>query len=409
MLALRNFKDAFVGIQWEFPLVTQVVKTTLEYHMAYITQRPGGWCAQVRRRGAPSISRTFDLKADAEAWAREVERELQRGNISILRQESLRLTVSDVVDRYTQDRLPALKSARSLRVHLNRARDRFGHLYLANVRGADVVAWSHDLARSGLGPQTVLHCLNALSAVFTFAEKDLSVDLPAGNPVRKIRKPSMPKARNRRLRPGEFDALQSDRPDLLAFIILAIETSMRRGEICGLRWEHVDLARRTAYLPNTKNGESRTVALSSLAVSMLQSLPRRIDGRVFVWEHPDGFSCAWKRHVKHARKSHLIARLREALAADGLDSERIDSEIRALVYKRRQPMPRTVHLFEQIDKTDPFLKDLRFHDLRHEATSRLFEKGLGVMEVASMTGHKSLSMLKRYTHIEAEKLAQKLC
>ena len=60
-------------------------------------------------------------------------------------------------------------------------------------------------------------------------------------------------------------------------------------------------------------------------------------------------------------------------------------------------------------KPDPaFLSDLRFHDLRHEATSRLFEKGLGIMEVASMTGHKSLAMLKRYTHVEAEKLAAKL-
>ncbi|OYV30938.1 MAG: site-specific recombinase, partial [Thiomonas sp. 20-64-9] len=53
--------------------------------MAYITHRPAGWCAQVRRKGAPSISRTFDLKADAEAWAREIERELQRGNVSVLR------------------------------------------------------------------------------------------------------------------------------------------------------------------------------------------------------------------------------------------------------------------------------------------------------------------------------------
>jgi site-specific recombinase XerD len=86
----------------------------------------------------------------------------------------------------------------------------------------------------------------------------------------------------------------------------------------------------------------------------------------------------------------------------------VESEIRAVVYKHRAPLPRTAALFEKIGSTDPFLKDLRFHDLRHEATSRLFEKGLGIMEVASMTGHKSLSMLKRYTHIEAEKLARKL-
>jgi integrase len=376
--------------------------------MAYITQRPGGWCAQVRRKGAPSISRTFDLKADAEAWAREVERELQRGNLSVLRQDALRLTVAEVIDRYARDRLPTLKSAPSLRVHLARAKARFGPLFLANVRGADVSAWAHDLARSGLGPQSVLHCLNALSAVFAFAERDLSIDLPAGNPVHKVRKPSMPKARDRRLRPGEFEALQADRPDLMAVVVLAVETSMRRGEICGLRWEHVDLIKRTAHLPDTKNGESRTVALSSVAVSVLASLPRRLDGRVFAWEHPDGFSLAFRRHRIAARKARLLDRLREALRADGLDSDSIESEVRAVVYKHRQPSPRTFALFRQIDAADPFLKDLRFHDLRHEAASRLFEKGLGIMEVASMTGHKSLAMLKRYTHIEAEKLAQKL-
>ena len=83
-------------------------------------------------------------------------------------------------------------------------------------------------------------------------------------------------------------------------------------------------------------------------------------------------------------------------------------EVRAIVYKKRKPSPRTVALLAKIERDDTQLVDLRFHDLRHEATSRLFEKGLGIMEVASMTGHKSLAMLKRYTHIEAEKLARKL-
>ncbi|OZB72184.1 MULTISPECIES: site-specific integrase [unclassified Thiomonas] len=376
--------------------------------MAYITHRPAGWCAQVRRKGAPSISRTFDLKADAEAWAREIERELQRGNVSVLRQEAQRMTVAEAIDLYSAQRLPDLKSAPSVRVHLTRAKARFGSLFLANVRSADIAAWSHDLARLGLGPQSVLHNLNALGAVFTFAEKDLSIDLPAGNPVHKIRKPRMPKARDRRLRPGEFDALQSERPDLLAFVILAVETSMRRGEICGLEWSRVDLRRRTAHLVDTKNGESRTVALSSVAVAALQSLPRRIDGKVFGWATPDGFSLAFRRHRLAARKAHVLGRLREALAADGLSVDAIEAEIRAVVYKHRKPAPRTAALLAGIEQNDKFLTDLRFHDLRHEAASRLFEKGLGIMEVASMTGHKSLSMLKRYTHIEAEKLAQKL-
>lgn len=376
--------------------------------MAYIIQRPGGWCAQVRRKGAPSIARTFDLKADAEAWAREVERDFQRGGIVALDQQARRVTVAEVLDRYEADRLPQLRGQAGAAARLRRIRARFGPHFVGNVRGLDVAAWRDDLSREGLSAGSVIRHMGALSAVFSFTEKDLSIPLPAGNPCRSARRPPAPRSRDRRLHPGEFEALQAERPDLLAFILVAVETSMRRGEICGLRWEHVSLQRRTAHLVDTKNGESRTVALSSVAVAALQSLPRRIDGRVFGWEHADGFSLAFRRHRIAARKAHILSRLREALAADGLFADAIEAEIRAVVYKHRAPTPRTAALFAQIEATDPFLKDLRFHDLRHEATSRLFEKGLGIMEVASMTGHKSLSMLKRYTHIEAERLAQKL-
>jgi integrase len=156
-------------------------------------------------------------------------------------------------------------------------------------------------------------------------------------------------------------------------ITLAVETSMRLGELIGLEWKRIDLAQRTAHLIDTKNGESRTVALSRAALAAVNSLPRRIDGRVFAWTTSQGFERSWR-----LCKARALAAYQANCAADG-------------------------------EKPDPaFLADLRFHDLRHEATSRLFEKGLGVMEVASMTGHKSLSMLKRYTHIEAAKLAKKL-
>jgi integrase len=376
--------------------------------MAFFEQRKNGWRAQVRRKGMPSISRTFDLKTDAEAWAREVERAAQRGDIAALEQQAQRTTLAEVLDRYEADRLPHLRGQAGAASRLRRIREQFGGHFLANVRGVDIAAWRDAMLASGLAAGTALRHLGVLSALFSFAEKDLGIPLPAGNPCRSVRKPASGKGRDRRLRPGEYEALQADRPDLLAFVILAVETSMRRSEICGLQWERVSLTRHTASLPDTKNGESRTVALSSVAVAALQSLPRRIDGRMFGWVHADGFSLAFRRHRIAARKAHVLARLREALAADELPADALESEIRALVYKHRQPSPRTAALFEQIDASDPFLKNLRFHDLRHEAASRLFEKGLGIMEVASMTGHKSLSMLKRYTHIEAEKLAKKL-
>uniref|UniRef100_E6PNC2 Putative Site-specific recombinase, phage integrase family n=1 Tax=mine drainage metagenome TaxID=410659 RepID=E6PNC2_9ZZZZ len=326
----------------------------------------------------PSISRTFDLKADAEAWAREIERELQRGNLAAATNEAGRVTLGKVIESYTNAVLPRLRGAGAAG-YVRACDAKFGAFFLGSIRSVDVAAWRDELLKGGLSAQSVIHHLNTLSSLFSYAEKELSIQLPAGNPAKAIRKPSAPKSRDRRLRPGELDALLASAvstkrtPGLRQIIILAVETSMRLGEMLGLEWKRVDLVRRTAHLVDTKNGESRTVALSSAALESMRALPRRIDGRVFGWAASDSFEKAWVRCKARALKLYL---------ADCAESN---------------------------TKPDPaFLADLRFHDLRHEATSRLFEKGLGVMEVASMTGHKSLAMLKRYTHVEAEKLAVKL-
>ncbi|WP_286737764.1 site-specific integrase [Thiomonas sp. SCN 64-16] len=336
---------------------------------------------QIRRRGMPTLSRTFDLKSDAEAWAREVERELQRGNAAVLRDDAGKTTFTQVVERYVAGPVQSLASRADVMRYMRVASERFGPMFLAAIRAVDVAAWRDELLAEDLSAQSVIHHLNALSGLFTFVEKELSISLPSGNPVKSILKPSLPKARDRRLLPSELEALlvaadagRSDRaPGMRQAITLAVESSMRLGELLGMEWSRIDLVRRTAHLVDTKNGESRTVALSSAAVAALQSLPRRIDGRVFAWATSQSFERSWRLCLARARRQ-----CEANYAGKGLTP-------------------------------DPaFLSDLRFHDLRHEATSRLFELGLGVMEVASMTGHKSLAMLKRYTHIEAEKLAKKL-
>lgn len=128
----------------------------------------------------------------------------------------------------------------------------------------------------------------------------------------------------------------------------------RRGEIVGMLWSHIDLLKQTLYIPYTKTDITRTIPLSSNAVRILSNLPRRVDNKVFNLK-PDSITQAFDRACKRAG-----------------------------------------------------IQDLRFHDLRHEATSRLFEIGLNVMEVASITGHRDLRMLNRYTHIKPELLAKKL-
>jgi integrase/predicted RNase H-like HicB family nuclease len=180
------------------------------------------------------------------------------------------------------------------------------------------------------------------------------------NPVSLIRKPRLPPGRTRRLssRENRMILRYADRhsnPDLYSIIVLALETAMRQGEILSLVWEHVDLRRGTAHLPQTKNGSQRDVPLSPVARDAVMRLRRREQGPIFSYTTA-GLQSTWR---------FMLDKL-------GIDN-------------------------------------LRFHDLRHEAISRLFELGtLDTMEVASISGHRSLSMLRRYTHLRAQKLAKKL-
>ena len=195
------------------------------------------------------------------------------------------------------------------------------------------------------------------------------------NPVMQIRKPKLPQGRDRRLLPGELDRIlsASESPVLSDLVRFAIETAMRRSEIAEMTWQMVNLKKRTVTLLITKNGEKRIVPLSSEAVRILYNLPRKIDGEVWGME-PDSITQAFNRAVSRARATY----------------EKECEE------KEEKPNP-------------SFLIDLIFHDLRHEATSRFFEGGrFNVMEVAAITGHKTLQMLKRYTHLKAEDLAERL-
>ena len=134
----------------------------------------------------------------------------------------------------------------------------------------EVLAGFRDERLEAVGPQAVRHDLNLLSHVFNHARTEWGVRLSA-NPVALVSKPSLPRGRNRRLEPDEERRLMSgcsqpSRTKLAPVIALALETGMRRSELLGGRWGHIDLERRTWLLPQTKNGHSRTVPLSPRAV-----------------------------------------------------------------------------------------------------------------------------------------------
>jgi len=151
-----------------------------------------------------------------------------------------------------------------------------------------------------------------------------------------------------------LEACRSVNPELTAIVRVAVETVMRQGEIMGLSWDKVNLTQRTVTLNEAKNGTKRVVPLSAAVCNVLSELPRRIDGKVWAYGQ-EGVKYVFPAACRRAG-----------------------------------------------------IKDLRFHDLRHEATSRLFEKGFNPMEVSAITGHKTLQMLKRYTHLRAEDLAKRM-
>ena len=181
-----------------------------------------------------------------------------------------------------------------------------------------------------------------------------------GNPVANVRKPKPSPGRDRRVTPREERMIvrwcdARGHQELKTIFLFALETAMRAGEILQLRWEYVKLNTRIAHLPDTKNGAKRDVPLSLKARDLLVGMGVKSNGRVFTYSSA-GLKSSWKSMLKRL----------------GID-------------------------------------DLHFHDTRHEATSRLFELSVfDVMEVAAITGHKSLSMLKRYTHLKAQKLVAKL-
>ncbi len=350
--------------------------------MAAIRKRtgPGGrtvWQAQIIRQGQPRRYRTFDTKGEAQAWAREIERAMVRGHLVLSREEE-RITFADALERYVREVTPHKRGALQEAQRAKRIiKSSLGRVYLSNLGGKELSAYRDRLIAEGKAANTVRLDLALISNLYTVARTEWGMGSLV-NPVELIKKPKPSAGRDRRLLPGEEKRLikaaarYREFPELIRF---ALETGMRRSEIISMRWEYVDLSRRTVFIPEVKDAKvvrSRSVPLSSAAVDILKSLPRQLDGRV--WTLSTSFvTTGFGRVVKTARVTYI-----EGCQKEG-------------------------------QQTEPgYLANLRFHDLRHEATSRFFERGLNPMQVAAITGHKTLQMLKRYTHLKAEDLAQLL-
>lgn len=324
--------------------------------MAYYEKRGDAWRAQIRRKGYPTLTATFDTKAEAHRWAAEIEGDMSRARFVDMR-EAESTTLSEALERYLSEVTSTKKGAKQEETRIKKWQaSKYADKSMAAIRSSDMAAYRDAELKEGKSTATVRLDLAVISHLYTVATKEWGIE-GLTNPCRAIRMPKGSKERDRRPSPGELLALYKAATDLHhempIFIELAVETAMRRSELHELRRDQV--RGKVAYLEDTKNGERRAVPLSSRAMALLQMLPVPIGGGRY-------FTLALNTI------SNYFPKACEAAKIDGL----------------------------------------RLHDLRHEATSRFFERGFSTMEVASITGHKTLAMLKRYTHLSPQDLAERL-
>ncbi len=327
--------------------------------MASIRNRQGKWQARIIRKGFAPITKSFIAKQDAERWARQIEADIDKGSYTnaALAERTL---FKDVIERYVQE--VTLKT-RSMKEDTYRLRALARHP-IARLRMTAItpikVAEYRDERLNNVSNGAVIRELSYFSSIINHARREWGINIL--NPIPLVKKPASPQGRSRTLSNDELERLlkacmprvKNGNIWVLPVVKFALASAMRRGEILGLRWSDISFDRHTAYIPLTKNGTSRTVPLSSEALTILRELPRSLDGRVFPINGPN-LSVIFD-------KARRIAKV----------------------------------------------EDFHFHDLRHLAITRLAERLPNLIELSAVSGHKSLAMLKRYYHPNPESLAKKL-
>lgn len=344
--------------------------------MATIRRRRGPhgravYQAQIIRRGFRPRYRTFDTKTEALDWARRLEADMKSGTYRDFSPAENTL-VSELLDRYEAEVVPKLRGR--VTPYIRVLRKAFGRLYLTSLTPA-LLAEHRDQRLQTVSTQTARHDLAILRRIINHAIKEWGFHLPFGNPVDQVKLPPQGRPRDRRLRKDVdpavdeetrlLKAAEADGGEIHDILVLALETAMRRGELARIRWEEIDFDAPAINMPpGAGNKPGRRVPLSTRAKSVLQ------------------------------------ARYEAQKAAQGLEpTGRIWLELRAA--------DSISGAFDRV-RDAAGLPDLRFHDLRHEATSRLVERGFQLVELAKITGHQTPATLMRYYHPRAEDLAKRM-
>ena len=316
--------------------------------------------AQIRVKGLDSISATFDRKTDAKHWIQETEPKIRNGKYFEI-YEAKKHTVNDLIKRYKDKVLPDIKSSKDRKNHLIYWEDKLGNLTLADITPPKIVECRDDLAQ-GQTPRktkrsnsTVNRYMSTLSHAFSVAVMEWGwLD---DNPFRKVSTLKEPRGRVRFLDDNErkvlLEACKNHSDVMYAIVVIALSTGARKGEILSLRWNQVNLKKGMITVHDTKNNERRSIPLQGHALELVNNLGkvRRLD-----------------TDLLFASKMNPNKQLS------------IDSIWKEIIKKSK-------------------IINFRFHDLRHSAASYLAMNGASIPEIAEVLGHKTLQMVKRYSHL----------
>lgn len=346
--------------------------------MATVQKRGNKWRVQIRRDGH-AVSRTFHRKTDADAWAREAEHSVDKDIDPSLRRLSRKDTFASLIDLHIEDMVAVGKPLRRSKDHvLRRLREELGGTSLSNLTRERLVLYGRQRAKAGAGPATLAVDISFIGTILTHAAAVHGVRVNteavtlARVALRQLGLVGPSKERDRRPTENElerlfahFDGNPRLTMPMTRVVQFAIATGMRIEEIFRIEWDTLDPRTRTILVPDRKD-------------------PRKKDGN-------------------HQRVP--------LLSVTGYDAWTLLQEQRELRLNTARCFPYNAKsagtAFQRACK-DLHIIDLRFHDLRHEATSRLFEAGLTIEQVPLVTGHKDWKMLKRYTQLRPERLHAQL-
>jgi integrase len=345
-----------------------LLKTTnTEAKMAHIQERKtkdgkSHFRVQIRLKGYPITSGTFERRTDAKLWVQQTESAMREGRF-FKTSESKKHTLSELVDRYIENVIPTkLRDKQTTTAQLRWWKKQIGHCLLSDLTPA-LIAEQRDILLKGLtpkgtvrSPSTVVRYLAALSHALTIAMKEWG--WLEDSPMRKVTKPKEPRGRVRFLSELERTSLleacrESTNSYLYPVVVLALSTGMRQGEIMNLRFEDIDTFKGRITLHHTKNGERRSVPLRGLALQLI-------------------------REMVIERKQDI-----------------------GLLFPSKEDINKPIDLrfpWEQALKKAA-ITDFRFHDCRHSCASYLLMNGASSAEIAEVLGHKTLAMVKRYSHL----------